>query len=199
MTKSAERPDWIERARAGWQYRGAKRPPFAVAPKAGEESVWDYPRPPVVVRDTRHVVVQHNGIVVAETRAAWRLLETSHPPTWYLPRADVDATWVVDVGGGSFCEWKGQARYFDVLGTPRAGAGAHGDSERRLAHAAWSYPAVIDDAYREIAGALAFYATSLTCLVDGEQVRPQPGGFYGGWITREIVGPWKGEPGTSGW
>jgi len=193
MTKPTSRPAWVEAARAGWYWRGAERPPFAVEPQAGEESVWDYPRPPVVVRDTRHVVVRltdskKGDVVVADTRGAWRLLETSHPPTWYLPRADVDPGCIVEVGRGSFCEWKGSATYYDVVG-----------SGQRLARAAWSYPDVIDDTYRDMAGAIALYATTLACFVDGEQVRPQPGGFYGGWITNEIVGPWKGEPGTGGW
>ena len=88
MTKP-QRPAWVERARAGWVHRGAERPPFAIAPGPGEESVWDYPRPPIVVPDTRHVVVRLGRATVAETRRAWRLLETSHPPTWSLPRADV--------------------------------------------------------------------------------------------------------------
>jgi uncharacterized protein (DUF427 family) len=181
-------PAWIEQARASWTWRGAAWPPFAHAPGPGQESVWDYPRPPVVVKDARRVVVKHGAVVVADTRAALRLLETSHPPTWYLPLADADVTRLVPVEGGSFCEWKGQAGYFDV----------HGDG-MRLGRAAWGYPAPIDEAYAALAGTVAFYATDLACFVDDERVSPQPGGFYGGWITRDVCGPFKGEPGTSGW
>ncbi|MEJ7732670.1 MAG: DUF427 domain-containing protein [Polyangiaceae bacterium] len=181
-------PDWVARARAGWQWRGAERPPFALTPGPGQESVWDYPRPPVIVADTRQVVVRQGSRVVADTRRAHRLLETSHPPTWYLPGTDVDRRCLVPAGPGSFCEWKGEASYFDVV-----------VGDWRCARAAWSYPAVIDEAYADIAGAFAFYAHELLCFVDGEPVTPQPGGFYGGWVTPEIVGPWKGDPGSSGW
>jgi len=181
-------PAWIEQARAGWTYRGASRPPFATAPGPSQESVWDYPRPPVVVKDSRHVRVMLGDVVVAETHAARRMLETSHPPTFYLPLVDVDPARLVKVSGGSFCEWKGKAEYYDVvagsLRAPRAG---------------WAYPAPIDDDFADLAGMIAFYATTLVCFVDGERVTPQPGGFYGGWITRELCGPFKGEPGTSGW
>jgi uncharacterized protein (DUF427 family) len=188
MSDPSELPAWVLQARAGWVWRGARRPSFAAEPRPGEESVWDYPRPPLLVRDARHVVVRLGSVVVAESRRALRLLETSHPPTWYVPRVDVTAASLVRAEGGSFCEWKGQASYFDVLG-----------GGRRIPGCAWSYEAPIDGAYAELAGAVAFYATELECLVDGERVKPQPGGFYGGWITRELVGPFKGEPGTSGW
>lgn len=188
MTKRIELPAWVEQARAGWTWRGARRPPFAVEPGPGEESVWDYPRPPLLVRDARHVVVRVGSIVVAESRRALRFLETSHPPTWYVPRADVAGASLVRGGGGSFCEWKGEASYFDVLG-----------ADRRIPRCAWSYESPIDEAFADLAGAVAFYATELECLVDGQRVRPQPGGFYGGWITEELVGPFKGEPGTGAW
>lgn len=187
MKHRDELPGWVMQARAGWVWRGERRPAFAVEPRPGEESVWDYPRPPLLVRDTRHVVVRLGSIVIAESRAALRLLETSHPPTWYVPRVDVDGARLARASGGSFCEWKGQASYFDVVG------------DRRIPNAAWSYEAPIDEAFAEVAGAVAFYATELECLVDGERAKPQPGGFYGGWITKELVGPFKGEPGTSGW
>jgi len=181
-------PAWIERARSGWTWRGKTRPPFAIEPGPGQESVWDYPRPPVVVSDPRHVVVKLGEVVVADTRAALRLLETSHPPTFYLPRSDIDTSRLVQVAGGSFCEWKGQAVYFDVMG-----------DGLRIHRAAWAYPEPIEEAYAALADAVAFYATELACFVDDERVTPQPGGFYGGWITPELCGPFKGEPGTSGW
>jgi len=181
-------PAWIEKARAGWTYRGATRPPFAIEPGPGQESVWDYPRPPVLVKDERRVLLQLGDVIVADTRRAQRLLETSHPPTWYLPKADIDPRCLAQVPGGSFCEWKGQAVYYDVIG---------GGS--RVPRAAWAYPEPIDEAYASLAESIAFYATNLACFVDGERVRPQPGGFYGGWITRELCGPFKGDPGTGGW
>lgn len=181
-------PDWVKQARAGWRWRGADRPPFAKVPGPGQESVWDYPRPPLLVKDTRQVLVRAHDTLIADTRAAHRLLETSHPPTFYLPMADVDRARLVEVSGGSFCEWKGQAVYFDVL-TPGA----------RLSRAAWSYPDPIDDDFAPIAGHVAFYARDLTCSVGGARVTPQPGAFYGGWITPELCGPFKGDPGSSGW
>ena len=188
MSDRGELPAWVLQARAGWEWRGVRRPAFAVEPRTGEESVWDYPRPPLLVRDSRHVVVRLGSVVVAESRRALRLLETSHPPTWYLPRLDVVDACLLRVTGGSFCEWKGQASYFDVVG-----------EDRQIPGAAWSYEAPIDDDFAELAGAVAFYASDLECLVDGERARPQPGGFYGGWITNDLVGPFKGEPGTGGW
>ena len=126
------------------------------------------------------------SFVIADTRSALRLLETSHPPSFYLPPADVDMRYLEAAGGGSRCEWKGSAAYWDVV-----------VGERRLSRVAWSYPEPFD--YRELAAHFAFYATTLECFVDGERVRPQPGGFYGGWVTSELTGPFKGEPGTSGW
>ncbi len=150
--------------------------------------MWDYPRPPLLVKDARHVRVLGGDVVVVDTRAAHRVLETSHPPTFYLPWVDVDRARLVEVGGGSFCEWKGQARYFDVvLGSVR------------LPRVAWSYPDPIDDDFAAIAGSVAFYAKDLACFVDKARVTPQPGGFYGGWITPELCGPFKGDPGSGGW
>jgi len=181
-------PQSIEEARAAWRWRGGSRPPFAVVPADGQESVWDYPRPPALVSDARRVVVRCDGALLAETRRGLRLLETAHPPTWYLPLADVDRAALRATGPLSFCEWKGEAVGFDVVvGT------------RTLRRQAWAYPRVIDDAYIALTDAVAFYATGLDITVDGAPVRPQAGGLYGGWITPELVGPFKGEPGTSGW
>lgn len=180
-------PTWAELAREGWTHRGAARPPFAVEPQPGQESVWDYPRPPRLVADPREIVVRVGDVELARTSEALRVLETSHPPTFYLPRRDVRMEHLVRVGGGSRCEWKGEASYFDV-----AVAG------HRIARAAWSYEAPFDDA-APLAGHLAFYASLVEAYVAGERVRPQPGGYYGGWITSELVGPFKGEPGSHGW
>lgn len=180
-------PEWARQARSVWTNRGAARPGFAEAPTAGQESVWDYPRPPALVRDEREVEVFFEGAHVAHTRRALRLLETSHPPTFYLPRADVDMAHLRGAGGGSRCEWKGDATYYDVV---------VGDAV--AARAAWSYEAPFGE-YEPLAGHLAFYASALDCRVDGVRVKPQPGGFYGGWVTAELAGPFKGAPGSSGW
>ena len=174
--------DWLTRARESWEWRGGKRPAFAISPGPGQESVWDYPRPPIIVPDSRDVIIRKNGVEIARSTATLRLLETSHPPTFYLPRADVRAE-LVRAGGGSLCEWKGPCTYYDIAG---------------LARIAWSYEAPFPEA-EVLRDRVAFYATELDCFVGGERVRPQAGGFYGGWITSELAGPFKGDPGTSGW
>ena len=170
-----------------WKYDGSERPPFADGPAAGQESVWDYPRPPAIRADSRRVRVLLGRHVIADTREALRVLETASAPTFYLPLADVDAAALVPARGVSLCEWKGAASYFDVS-----------CAELHVARAAWSYLEP-KPAFAAIAGHLAFYPALLDCFVDGERVRPQPGGYYGGWLTSEIVGPVKGEPGSGGW
>lgn len=170
-----------------WQYRGQRRPAFAQAPKAGQESVWDYPRPPALVRDQRRVRVCLGDRVVAESVHCYRVLETASAPTFYLPPTDVDQGLLRASATRSFCEWKGVANYWTV----RAG-------ERELVDAAWSYPEP-EAAFEPIAGYFSFYPARLDCFVGDQRVRAQPGGFYGGWVTDEVVGPFKGEPGTLGW
>ncbi len=155
---------------------------------SGQESVWSYPRPPIVVPSSRLVVVRFGGVVVCETRRAVRLLETSHPPTWYLPRADFKAGSLREASGSSFCEWKGSASYLDIV------AGAH-----VAARKAWTYLAPTPP-FAVLKDHVALYAAAMeACFVDGERVRPQPGSFYGGWITDDVVGPFKGIPGSMGW
>jgi uncharacterized protein (DUF427 family) len=158
-----------------------------VEPGSGQESVWDYPRPPRLERSERHVVVRLGGEVVAETRAAWRVLETSHPPVWYVPREDVAPGALRPSTRRSFCEFKGEAAYWTVDG----GGLTRPD-------AAWSYPRP-SRGFEPLRDAVAFYPDRTECRVDGELARPQAGGFYGGWITADVVGPFKGEPGTAGW
>ncbi len=159
-----------------------------VPPGPGQESVWSYPRPPRVERVTRRIEIVFNGVTIAATNRAYRVLETSHPPTYYLPRADLEMACLSPSGQTSLCEWKGESRYFDI---------SVGD--RRVSGAAWSYPNPRPD-YLEIAGHLAFYCHAMDrCTVGGETARPQPGRFYGGWVTDDIVGPFKGEPGSLGW
>jgi uncharacterized protein (DUF427 family) len=171
---------------AMWEYRGQKRPDFALEPKAGQESVWDYPRPPRIVSSRRRVEVKSSGKLIASTGGAMCILETASPPTFYIPRADVDLTLLVSLPGNSFCEWKGLANYWAL---------ASDVSHRAIG---WSYEQPLAQ-FAEIAGALSFYPSLVECTIDGERVRPQPGGFYGGWVTDEIVGPFKGGPGTGHW
>ena len=181
-------PGWLAAARAHWAWRGTGRPPFAAAPGPGQESVWDYPRPPRIEADVREVVVMWAGHEIARTARALRVLETAHPPSFYLPWADVDAACFADAGGGSYCEWKGPARYWDLV---------HGGA--RLSRVAWSYPKPLAGA-EALAECVALYpGGALECRVGGALVRPQPGGFYGGWITPELAGPFKGEQGSEGW
>jgi uncharacterized protein (DUF427 family) len=154
----------------------------------GQESVWDYPRPPSAEVTDRHVVVELGGRVLADTHRAVRVCETSHPPVFYVPRDDVASGALKRGGGGSWCEWKGAATYWDVVLVGRRWAGI-----------AWSYEDP-SPGYEHLRGAVAFYPGAVDrALVDGEQARPQPGGFYGGWITDDLVGPFKGAPGTLGW
>ena len=154
------------------------------------ESVWDYPRPPRVEPSGRRIRVVLGGAVIADTTQAHRVLETSHPPVYYVPLEDVAPGALEPCRGpGSFCEWKGEASYFDVIG---------GDG-RRVERAAWTYPDPAP-AFETIRDAVAFYPGLMDeCTLDGELVEAQPGGFYGGWITSEVVGPFKGGPGTRGW
>jgi uncharacterized protein (DUF427 family) len=152
------------------------------------ESVWDYPRPPRLERTAAQVTVRHGGVLVADSVNCWRVLETSHPPVYYIPRADITDGLLQPGEGRSFCEFKGWASYWDLV-TPGS----------RAAAAGWSYQEPVP-AYAAMVGAVAFYPSRVDeCRVDGEAVRAQEGDFYGGWITEGIVGPFKGGPGTTGW
>jgi uncharacterized protein (DUF427 family) len=154
----------------------------------GQESVWSYPRPAVAEPTSRRLRIEHRGVVVAETVRGVRTLETSHPPTYYFPREDVAAGVLRPAAGSSLCEWKGAAAYFDVM--------AGGEVLERVA---WSYPEPTPP-FAILRGHVAFYAAPFdACWVDGERVTPQPGGFYGGWITSREVGPFKGLPGSRFW
>jgi uncharacterized protein (DUF427 family) len=159
-------------------------------PLAIAENVWDYPRPPRLEPVAVEVRVEFAGKVIALSQRAWRVLETSHPPTYYIPRADVVEGCLEPAkgGGASYCEWKGRSSYWDIV-----------VGGRRADRAAWSYESPSRD-FAPMQGAVAFYASQMdACYVDGEQVLPQPGGFYGGWITSNLIGPFKGAPGTAGW
>jgi uncharacterized protein (DUF427 family) len=171
-----------------WKFTGRHRPDFAVLPQEGQESVWDYPRPPAVVVDDRLVTVWFKGVEIASTTKAVRVLETASPPTFYLPRSAVRMEDLQEASGSSFCEWKGRATYWSVVipGHPP------------LPKVAWSYEQPFQQ-FAAIKGYLSFYPSRVDCFVGGTRVRPQPGAFYGGWVTPEVVGPFKGEPGSQSW
>jgi uncharacterized protein (DUF427 family) len=159
-----------------------------IEPGPGQESVWDYPRPPSVEDSDKHIQVVFAGVVIADTRRAKRVLETSHPPVYYIPPEDIRMEYLEPADRASWCEWKGQASYYNVS-----------VDGNQAAHAAWFYP-VPQPPYAAIRNHVAFYPQHMdACYVDGEKVKPQPGGFYGGWITSDIVGPFKGGVGTAGW
>ena len=167
--------------------RFSTRPePDPVGP--GQESAWDYPRPPRLERVAARITIVFAGTTIVDTTGAFRVLETSHPPNYYLPPDDILPGVLERTASGSFCEWKGRAHYFDV----RVGARCEPD-------AAWAYESP-SPAFAAIRDHVAFYAGRMdACFVDGELVVPQPGGFYGGWITSAVVGPFKGGPGSRGW
>ena len=180
-------PDSILAAREQWRWTGQQRPPFADLPAPGQVSVWDYPRPPVIEPEPRELVIRWGDREIARTRRAVRTLETAHPPSFYIPWADVARELMHPIAGTSLCEWKGPARYWSLV-----------DGTRQLRGVAWSYPTPMPGA-ESVADCVAFYPRDLDCFVDGVRVLPQPGGFYGGWITPELTGPFKGDVGSEGW
>jgi uncharacterized protein (DUF427 family) len=159
-----------------------------VNPGARRESVWDYPRPPRVELCERRLRVEFDGETLAETVRAYRVLETSHPPTYYIPQTDVKMELLRPNTARSFCEFKGEARYWDICAGVRTSVAA-----------AWSYPSP-SPRYAVLRDYLAFYPHRVDgCFVDGERVHAQTGDFYGGWITSDLAGPFKGGPDTIGW
>ena len=159
-----------------------------IDPGPGCESVWDYPRPPALERCSRHIQIIIDGKTLADTTNSYRVLETSHPPVYYLPADDIAMERLKKTRGGSFCEWKGYASYFAYMW-----------DGIEIADLAWCYSQPTQR-FAAMKDYLAFYPHKTDCCsVDGEKVRPQEGNFYGGWITDDIVGPFKGGPGTLGW
>lgn len=156
-------------------------------PGPGQESVWDYPRPPRVEPAARVVRVACGGVELARSDRALRVCETASPPVYYVPPEDVRREHLEPSRHSSFCEWKGRARYWHV----RVG-------DRRIPDAAWSYPEP-DTGFESIRDHLAFYPGRVEAWLGEERVQPQAGHFYGGWVTSEVVGPFKGEPGTERW
>ncbi len=162
--------------------------PIADPVGPGQESVWSYPRPAIAEPCASHIVIEHRGRIIAETRSSVRTLETSHPPSYYIPPSDIAPGVLARASGTSICEWKGAAAYWDVI---------VGDTV--LPRVGWSYPNPTPS-FALLRDHVAFYAGPFDrCMVDGEIVTPQAGSFYGGWITGRVAGPFKGGPGTMGW
>lgn len=162
--------------------------PQPIQPAPGQESVWDYPRPPRWEDTNKQIQIIFNGVDIANTRHAKRVLETSHPPVYYIPPSDIKMEYLVRTPNSSFCEWKGRAGYYTIV-----------VGDKKAENAAWFYPDP-SPGFASLKDYVAFYAHVMdACYVDGEKVQPQPGNFYGGWITSDIVGPFKGSPGTWGW
>ena len=163
--------------------------PQRIEPRPGQESVWDYPRPPRLERSPKQIKIIFNEITVAESCRTYRVLETSHPPVYYIPPVDIQMQYLESViAHRSFCEWKGLAGYYNLK-----------VRDRHVANAAWYYPQPTAE-FAPIKDYLAFYPSKMdACYVDGELVQPQAGDFYGGWITQNIVGPFKGQAGSWGW
>lgn len=164
------------------------RTPNPIPPEPGQESVWDYPRPAILEDTNKHLKVICKGIILAETNRGKRVLETSHPPTYYFPPEDIKLEHLIATPKKGLCEWKGRYQYYDI---------SIGD--QYINHAAWRYfePTPGFESIQEYYGFIANLMDA--CYVNDEQVIPQPGDFYGGWITADIVGPFKGSPGTYGW
>lgn len=159
-----------------------------IVPGPGQESVWDYPRPPRLEDSPKQIRVIFNDVVIAETQRAKRVLETSHPPSYYIPPEDVRLEYFSRTPRSSFCEWKGQAGYYTIQ-----------VGDQRAEESAWFYPNPTAS-FASLRNYVSFYPSRMqSCWVDGEQVQAQPGDFYGGWITSNIVGPFKGGAGTWGW
>ena len=182
-----ERAAEVQQARDKWQWRGQARPEFAHATGHGEESVWDYPRPPIIAPDFRHVLVRVDDTVIAESDDAIRVLETAGPPTVYVAPESVRDEYLMPNGSHSTCEWKGITEEFDL----RIG-------DLKIPSVAWCYRETFPE-FEALAGWFSFYPALLDCRIDGEIAYPQPGSYYGGWVTREIIGPFKGEPGSESW
>ncbi|WP_088891290.1 DUF427 domain-containing protein [Leptolyngbya ohadii] len=159
-----------------------------IIPQPGQESVWDYPRPPRLEDSTKRIQIVFNGETIADTHRAKRVLETSHPPVYYIPPEDIRTEYLKLERRSTFCEWKGAAGYYTIQ-----------VGDRTAENAAWFYSNPTPT-FAGIQNYVAFYPSRMdACFVDGEQVTAQPGDFYGGWITKDIVGPFKGGLGTWGW
>ena len=163
--------------------------PQRIEPQPGQESVWDYPRPPRKERSLKQIKIVFNEVIIAQSSNTYRVLETSHPPVYYIPPEDIKLEYLKPVASKkSFCEWKGIAAYYNLQ-----------VEDREVINAAWYYPQPTAE-FTTIKDYVAFYPSKMdACYVDGELVQAQAGDFYGGWITQDIVGPFKGDIGSWGW
>ena len=187
MVEVLELTSAVQHARAKWHYRGGERPSFADAVGAGEESVWDFPRPPRIEPVISTLRVMHGDRVLASTERGVRVVETAGAPTYYFPPDDVQVALLVELPGRSLCEWKGLAATLTMKG------------ERESTDSvSWYYLDTFPE-FDSIRGWYAFYPGVLTCYIGNEQVQAQPGGYYGGWVGGNLKGPIKGEPGSEAW
>lgn len=162
--------------------------PQPITPQPGQESVWNYPRPAILQDTNKHIKIIFNGIVLAETTKAKRVLETSHPPSYYIPAEDIRMEHLIATSRKTICEWKGMSEYYDVA-----------VGSKYVSNAAWRYIHPTPN-FKSIQQHYSFYPNLMdACYVNDELVKPQAGSFYGGWITSDVVGPFKGEPGTNWW
>jgi uncharacterized protein (DUF427 family) len=173
----------VAAARERWRHRGQRRPAFADVPAQGQVSVWDFPRPPRLEAVAQPLAVMSGAVSLARTTRGCRVLETAGAPTYYFPPDDVDVGSLRRAGHQTVCEWKGLAQSF-----------AWGD----VSPAAWCYELTFAE-FTAIRGWYAFYPAALDCFVGQARVAPQPGGYYGGWVTGDLCGPIKGEPGSADW
>ena len=156
-----------------------------IKPKAGQESVWDYPLPPAIENCKKQLKVIFDGKVIADSTRAKRVLEKGNPPVYYIPADDVKMQYLSPADNKTICEWKGEANYYHL-----------NTGGKQVRYACWFYPDPVEK-FKELKNYLAFYAQKMDeCYVDNELVTPQPGKYYGGWITKNIIGPFKGEEGV---
>ena len=178
--------NWLEKAREHWKHKGNERPPFAIAPKEGQRSVWDFPRPPIIEKINKQIVVNYQGKKIADSRNSLAVLETASPPTYYIPQCDIDMNTLVRIlDKTSICEWKGNATYWTLKAL----------IDQPIA---WSYPNPFPE-FSALKNYIAFYPQYLECYIDRERVEAQASKFYAGWITSDLVGPFKGDMGTEHW
>ncbi len=173
----------IQEAREKWKFNGSSRPDFADPPGPGQRSVWDFPRPPAIETVPQVLRVFNGRQLIAQTQRGVRVLETAGAPTYYFPPGDVEPGLLQFGDMASICEWKGVAQQIDVEGIRNAG---------------WRYVRMFEP-FVSIFEWPSFYPDKLLCFVDNKKVEPQPGGYYGGWVTADLAGPIKGGPGSSGW